>query len=72
LSASYLPEEFLPANGFGSLAQSYVFFGILLLLLILYGLRDSFPASEHAAEKAVPAAIRKYIPRGWLGLPEES
>ena len=71
LSASYLPAQFLPANGLGSVAQSYAFFGVLFLLLILYGLRNSFPASEHARKTVVPAVIRKYIPRGWLGLPEE-
>lgn len=72
LSAAYLPGQLLPANGLGSLAQSYVFFGILALLYILYDVRDSFPPHEPMVKRQVPVAIRKYVPRAWLGLPEES
>jgi hypothetical protein len=70
LSASYLPAQLLPASGLAGLTQSYLFFGSLLLVLILYDLRDSFPASERGGEEVASSVIRNYIPKDWLGLPE--
>ena len=72
LSAAYLPGQLLPANGLGSLAQSYVFFGILALLYVLYEMRDSFPPSGSVNRGRMPAVIRKYVSKAWQGVPGES